>query len=128
MLILGRPPGAEAQTTVTGYAYVAGYNTVAVISGTQIITTLATTSSGTAIGVNPTTGHVYLADYYNDNVTVLSGTEVVGTLAVGASPISVGVNPISGLIYVANHLGQSISIIGDMLPVRVFLPLVLKND
>jgi DNA-binding beta-propeller fold protein YncE len=112
---------------VTGYVYAAGNSVVAVISETQIITLLSTLSSGTSMGVDPTTGYVYMASEYGDDVTVIAGLGMVGTVAVGVDPIAVGVNPVSRLVYVANHLGQSISIIGDVLPFKAFLPVVLKN-
>jgi DNA-binding beta-propeller fold protein YncE len=58
---------------------------------------------------------------------MLFGSRVVGTIAVGAGPAEIGVNPVSGLVYVANRLSQSISIISDISPFKVFLPVALKN-
>jgi YVTN family beta-propeller protein len=95
------------------------------MSGTQVVTTVA--GGGDAIGVNPATGHVYVANYYSNTITVLNGIEVIGTLAVGAGPQTIAVNPATGLVYVGNRIGHSITILREGPTFKTFLPVVLKN-
>jgi len=58
-------------------------NDIAVISATQVITTLAVGHFPEAIGVNPSTGYVYVK-LSGNSVSVLSATEVITTFAAGA--------------------------------------------
>jgi YVTN family beta-propeller protein len=104
---IGRFPSAISVNPATGYAYVANFGSydVTVISGTQVVTTLAAGGDPSAMGVNPASGYVYVANASSNNVTVISGTQVVTTLAVGTIPWAVGVNPASGYVYVANYRG-----------------------
>ncbi len=80
--------GAVGVNPTTGYVYVTDplSNTVTVISGTQVITTLSVGIEPDVVGVNPATGYVYVTDYhYQDYVTVISGTQVITTLATSRS-------------------------------------------
>ena len=74
----------------TGYIYVAntlwvhmahwGANSVTVLSGTKVITTLGVGQQPGAVGVNPVTGYVYVANMLSNNLLVLANTRVTATL------------------------------------------------
>jgi DNA-binding beta-propeller fold protein YncE len=51
-----------------------------VLSGTQVITTLVVGAQPGAVGVNPVTGYIYVANILSNNVSVLTNTQVVATL------------------------------------------------
>ncbi len=106
-------PEAIAVNPATGYVYVGnwGNNTVAVISGTQLVTTMTVGTSPTSIAVNPTTGYVYVTNAGNKTVSVISGLQVVATLSVGQGPRNVQINPVTGYVYVANSSDDTVTII-----------------
>ncbi len=106
-------PEAIAANPATGYVYVGnwGNNTVAVISGTQLVTTMTVGTSPTAIAVNPTTGYVYVTNAGNRTVSVISGLQVVATLPTGLEPRNVQVNPITDYVYVTNWSDDTVTII-----------------
>jgi YVTN family beta-propeller protein len=66
-----------------------------------------------AIGVNPSTGRVYVANVNSDTVSVIDGATntVVATVAVGNYPTGVGVNPSTDRVYVANMHSDTVSVI-----------------
>jgi YVTN family beta-propeller protein len=66
-----------------------------------------------AIGVNPTTGKIYVANFGSNTVSVIDGTSnlVVATVAVGIYPYAVGVNPTTNKVYVANLTSNTVSVI-----------------
>jgi YVTN family beta-propeller protein len=98
-----------------GYVYIAeaDQNRVHVLSGTQVIETLATGMEPRAIGVNPRTGYVYIANSGSNSVTVISATQVIANLTVGLAPEAIGVNPESGYIYIANAGNDTLSLISS---------------
>jgi YVTN family beta-propeller protein len=106
-------PEPIAVNPVTGYVYVGnwGNNTVAVISGTHLVTTLAVGSAPTAIAVNPTTGYVYVTNAASGTVSVISGLQVIATLPVGQNPRNVKANPATGYVYVMNWSDDTVTII-----------------
>ncbi len=74
------------------------------LSGTQLITTLAAGSDPYAVGVNQTTGcYVYVVNNDSNDVTVLSGAGNVTTLSGGAFPQCGGCEPDHWYVYVANQ-------------------------
>lgn len=78
------------------------------------VTITATVGLGPkAIGINPNTGYVYVANSGEGSVTILQGTSVVTTVGTGNSPRSVGVNPATGYIYVGNYVGNDVAILKD---------------
>ncbi len=79
------------------------------LSGTRVITTLPM-GSPRAVGVNPTSGYVYVVNS-NDSVTVLSATQVITTLSIGSYPWAIGVNPVTGYVYVANGISNDVTVI-----------------
>jgi YVTN family beta-propeller protein len=105
-----------------GYVYLAEaqQNRVRVLSGTEVVTTLATGTQPRAIGVNPRTGFVYVANAGSQNVTVISDTQVITTLKVGQGPAAIGVNPESGYVYVTNAAADSVSVISGTQSIWAF--------
>ena len=103
-----------------GYVYIAeaDQNRVHVISGTQVVETLATGTQPSAIGVNPRTGYIYIANAGSNSLTVISATQVITTCAVGPRPSAIGVNPESGYIYVANGGNDTLSVISGTQVIR----------
>jgi YVTN family beta-propeller protein len=65
------------------------------------------------VGVNPTTGRVYVANNNSNTVSVIDGATnaVVATVPVGNGPELVGVNPTTGRVYVTNRDSNSVSVI-----------------
>lgn len=70
---------------------------------------------GTGIAVNPTTGHVFVANSAQDTVTVIDGPgmAVLATMAVGDDPGMVGVNPATNRVYVSNRGSNSVQMLPD---------------
>ncbi len=66
-----------------------------------------------AVGVNPASGYVYVANMSSGDVTVFPGAEVVTTLAAGTYPNAVSVNPATGYVYVANQTGNDVTVLSD---------------
>jgi uncharacterized repeat protein (TIGR01451 family) len=110
---------AIGANSITGYVYVASYDTypvsfsrLTVLSDTQIVTTTDLKTTVNAIAASPLSGYVYLANADN-TVSVLNGTQIIETLPVGDYPYDIAVNPHTGLVYVSNYYGRSITVIAD---------------
>lgn len=111
---IGMLPTVIGMNDTTGYAYIAGSGSTAVVSGTQIVASLPTGSIPIGVGVNPVTGYVYVVDR-DSGITILSGTQVITTVTDGAmtamglkaptgpGPVysGIGVNPVTGYVYVS---------------------------
>ncbi len=100
-----------------------------ILSGAQVIINIAMNLYPTAIGVDATSGYVYVSSYYSSDVTVLSGTRVIEGIPVGRAPVDVALDSVTHLVYVANQVSRSISIIGDPLiywPYHWYMPTVFK--
>ncbi len=101
-----------------------------VISGTQVVTTVATGPHPSTVGVSPASGYVYVANSDGSDMTVLSGTRVIAHLPVGRAPVSIAANPANGLVYVANQNSRSISIIQEVMVYLThhrYLPILSKH-
>ncbi|HSN78069.1 MAG TPA: YncE family protein, partial [Anaerolineae bacterium] len=70
---------------------------------------------GTGIAVNPTTGHVFVANSARNTVTVIDGPamSVLATVSVGVDPGMIGVNPATNKVYVANRGDNTVQVIDD---------------
>jgi DNA-binding beta-propeller fold protein YncE len=70
---------------------------------------------GTGIAVNPTTGHVFVANSAAGTVSVLGGPgpAVIATLGVGGDPGMIGVNPATNRVYVSNRSLGVVQIVSD---------------
>ena len=75
--------------------------------------TVTVGSNPSAVGVDPTTDTIYVANYASGTVSVIDGTTntVTDTVTVGTSPDAVGVDPTTDTIYVANQTSNSVSVI-----------------
>jgi YVTN family beta-propeller protein len=126
---VGTNPHAPAVDLLRGYVYVANYSdgTVTVITGTSVLTTVAVSAAPYEIGVEPNTGYAFVTDELEKMVYVLKGPELVGTTASEYGAHAVTANPSTGLTYIANEDSDSVSIILRDLPLRVFLPLIVRN-
>jgi YVTN family beta-propeller protein len=88
-------------------------------SGTSRIGTVVVedggAQGGTGIAVNPTTGHVFVANSARNRVTVIDGPAlaVLATVPVGRNPGMVGVNPAANRVYIANRGDDSVQVIVD---------------
>ncbi len=70
---------------------------------------------GTGIAVNPTTGHVFVANSARNTVSVIDGPSlsVLASVAVGRDPGMVGVNPATNKVYVSNRGDNTVQVIDD---------------
>lgn len=95
----------------TGYVYAVASDSIdpsvasklVVLSDTQVITTIATGTSGGPLEVNPRSGYVYMANCGSDNVTVLDGLQVVVTIPSTVTPLAAAVNPTNDHLYVVTN-------------------------
>ncbi len=70
---------------------------------------------GSGIAVNPTTGHVFVANSGANMMTVFDGVSlaVLATVPTGSDPGMIGVNPATNLVYIGNRLSNSVQIYHD---------------
>jgi DNA-binding beta-propeller fold protein YncE len=104
----------------TGYVYVANYYwdrwggkwSLTILSATEVITTLNVIGSAeiSPIGVNATSGYIYVLDYYGGS-TVLSGTQIVGPFLSGYSAAAITVDSINGYAYVTNYDNSDVAVV-----------------
>lgn len=80
---------------------------------------------GTGIAVNPTTGHVFVANSAANSVTVIDGPSmgVMATVPVGNNPGMVGANPTTGRVYVGNRGDNTVQAILDTFTAKRLLRL-----
>jgi YVTN family beta-propeller protein len=116
-----RPPQDIGVNPATGYVYVpmppdlASHSIGQILSGTQVITALASTAGPdypAAVGINPNTGYVYIVgqEYYDRPVVrIFSGTQSIAdvyycwpTPCSTGTPRAIAVNPANGFVYVAD--------------------------
>jgi RHS repeat-associated protein len=78
-----------------------------------VVATVTVGTQPTAIGVNPTTNKIYVANHGSRNVSVIDGATngVVATVTAGTYPTAIGVNPTTNKIYVANYGSKNVSVI-----------------
>lgn len=79
---------------------------------------------GTGIAVNPTTGHLFVANSARNSVTVIDGPvmSVMATVPVGLDPGMLGINPATNKVYVANRGDNTIQVIDDIFACHGRLP------
>jgi DNA-binding beta-propeller fold protein YncE len=128
-LAVGWAHDIEANPT-TGYVYFTEVysNQVSIVSGTQVITSVATNTGPTAIGVNPNSGYVYVTNWSSNTVTVFSGTQIISVLDVGTTPEAIGINPTRGRVYVANLADYTVSVIQEPIVPKSLTPPVLSSS
>jgi YVTN family beta-propeller protein len=65
-----------------------------------------------AIGVNPVTNKMYVANVQSNTVSVIDGAiNTTKLVTVGSGPFAADVNPVTNKIYVANHQGNTVTVI-----------------
>ncbi len=81
----------------------------------------AALQGGTGIAVNPTTGHVFVANSARNTVTVIDGPSmsVLATVSVGRDPGMIGVNPATNKVYVSNRGDDTVQVIDDTFTLRL---------
>ena len=89
---------------MTGYVYVAGGASLAIIDGTELLTTLDLGGSVIdALAADVTSGYVYVAQ--QSGITVIDDLAVVATLSIEQTPNRLACQPSTGHCYVAGLLG-----------------------
>jgi YVTN family beta-propeller protein len=95
---------AMAIEPITGYVYVAGGASLAVIDGTELLTTLDLGGPAIdALAADFTTGYVYVAQ--QSRITVIDDLSVVATLPIEQMANHLACQPSTGHCYVAGLLG-----------------------
>ena len=78
----------------------------------QVIDTVMTDLGPIAVGVNPATNMIYVANLGGDDVTVINGFTYHPTnVPVGQEPWVVAVNAVTDKIYVANQIDDTVTIL-----------------
>src|SRR5262249_20639180 len=72
----------------------------------------------THVGLNRTTGVVYVLNTEADSVTLVDGRalRVLATLPVGRYPIGVAIDDVAGRAYIVNNRANSLSVVGEAPP------------
>jgi len=78
-----------------------------------VVVTVPVGTNPWAVGVNPTTNKIYVANQGSNTVSVINGADnsVVATVPVGRYPYAVGANPETDKVYVANICSNTVSVI-----------------
>ena len=78
--------------------------------GPLVIATIPVGKNPAAVGVNPTTNRIYVANRFSDTVSVIDGASnsVIATVAVGAFPSGIGVDPNTHRVYVSNFFSNTL--------------------
>jgi YVTN family beta-propeller protein len=132
---VGDTPQQEAVDEATDTVYVANGddNTVSVVNGAacnagdtsgcgQTWPTVAVGGNPTALGLDPRTNTIYVANADDDTVSVIDGStcngtdtsgcgQVAATIAVGSMPLSVGIDPSTDTIFVGDRNDGLVSVI-----------------
>ena len=96
-------------------AVAAGFSLPASASqGQGVIDTISVGGGAYGVGVDPTTGTVYVTGGDGTVSVIDEATETVtATIPVGNDPIGVGVDPTTGEVYVANSDSNTVSVIDE---------------
>ena len=86
-----------------------------------VVATISTGSGARGVGVNTSTGLVYVANLGNGTVSVVDGNTdtLVTNIPSGGVPVGVDVDPTSNRIYVADFSGDSVFVIECWQPAKV---------
>jgi YVTN family beta-propeller protein len=77
-----------------------------------VTTTVAAGNAPRALGVNPVTNMIYVANQGGNTVTVINGaTNATTTVTAGTGCFAVAVNPVTNKIYVANPGSNNVTVI-----------------
>jgi YVTN family beta-propeller protein len=132
---VGGMPQQEAVDEATDTIYVANSDdgTVSVVNGAtcnagdtsgcgQTWPTVTVGDNPTALGLNPVTNTIYVANADDNTVSVIDGStcnggdtsgcgQAVATIAVGSDPLSVGVDPNTDTIFVGDKFDGTVAVI-----------------
>jgi DNA-binding beta-propeller fold protein YncE len=78
----------------------------------QEIAKLPTGQVSVHTAIDPFTGNVYVANFYDGTVSVFNGVKPLGKLETDWHPARIGINPNNGMVYVVNTGDETISIFG----------------
>jgi YVTN family beta-propeller protein len=111
--ILGSRPWAAAVDPSTHLAYVTTLfgNTVSVLDGTSIVSTICCFGGPTQIAVDPDAGQAYVTNSGAVSVIDTSTNTVTGTLPTGSGPSGTAVDPSTHTAYVTNYNDNTVSVI-----------------
>lgn len=77
-----------------------------------VTVTLGAGSTPFAVGINPVTNKIYVANVSSNTVTIIDGaTNSTTSVASGSEPVAVAVNPVTNRIYVANYSSHTVTVI-----------------
>jgi YVTN family beta-propeller protein len=110
-LVVAANPVNNLVYVATSWGDEAARNGVTILDGLRVAAHVPTGFYPQAIGINPITGLVFVANADSDTVTVLSETTAVKHIPVGDYPVALGVDAAHGLVYVANRGADTVSII-----------------
>lgn len=90
---------------LSGLAYFTNHDddTVTVMRGRQLVTTVPVGEQPWGAAVDPTTGYAFIANHGSNNVTIMKDGAIVSTAAAGNKPIAIGVDTRTHTAYVANR-------------------------
>ena len=107
MSIGARGPGSPGSRTVES----------AHSLGSVVQSSIPAGDSPVAIGIDPTTGDIYVANNGSDNVTVINGSTnqvIVPSISVGSDPVAIAFDSLDGDIYVANNGSNNVTVISGL--------------
>jgi len=99
----------------TGDVYLVAWGTqteAIVVRGMKVIARVPIGSSSLKTTIDPMTGNVYIADFWDNTVTVIHGTDVIATLETGLYPYGIDVNPTNGRVYISNTNEGTVTVLG----------------
>ena len=101
-----------------GDIYVAGYSLgdITVISGSVVVTTIASPSVSFKLGYNPVNENIYVANYFNPaNIKLINSATntLIKNIDVGDFPWDIEHSPSSNRVYVSNLLSDDVSLISS---------------
>jgi YVTN family beta-propeller protein len=98
--------------------YASGSVTVINGADSSVIATVGVGAGPQAIGINPVTHTIYVANTHSNNVTMIDGTSnsVIATIATGNGPYAIAVNTAANKAYVSNMGKSSLTVIDGRQP------------
>lgn len=105
-----------AFNSINGNIYVASSDSVAIISGTNVVQTIPNIPGATEIAINPDPQKIYVTDQSHSVILIDGHTnQRVRTIQVGEGPTGIAFNSITKRVYVANTgasgRGNTVSVI-----------------
>jgi YVTN family beta-propeller protein len=86
-------------------------------AGQSFLANVTVGSTPNAVGVNPVTDKIYVANAGSGTVTAIDGaTGVKSTVNVGSDPEALAVSAVTGMVYVANTNSNTVTVINGAPP------------